>query len=132
MQTQLAQKSFSLEHLVILCRKIRAVLLHPQTLLRCLIYLQCLLTLFLFCLFHGWLRFLGPYETMRPLLPALDTCISLVPMLCVCFGFAFLILFGSIQYPAGQARLCLISYAVNFAAAIFFWYFLYASRIPVL
>lgn len=92
--------------------------LHKNTILRLLIYLQCLLTLVLFCLVHGFVRFrFTSYQ--------FDLLMTLIPLVSVCFGTAFLVLFGSYQYSRGQSWVCFVLYVANFAASMLFWHVLH-------
>lgn len=91
---------------------------HKNTILRLLIYLQCLLTLVLFFLVHGFIRFrFTPYQ--------FDLLLTSIPLVSVCIGTAFLVLFGSYQYSRGQSWVCFVLYVANFAASMLFWHVLH-------
>ncbi|WP_417390638.1 hypothetical protein [Gimesia sp.] len=120
MQTNLTRNRLSEINVPAVFKTARVFLSRPETELRLVIYAQCLFTVLLFCLVHVGFRALIPFLKAHQATGYWVQFLSLVPVISVCFGVAFLLLFGTRQYPVGESWLCFIVYAANFAAAMAF------------
>ena len=120
MQTNLTRRRFFDVDLPIAVRATKVFFARPDTQLRLVIYAQCLFTVILFCLVHIGFQPLTTYLHERNAMYCWVQFLSLVPVISVCFGVVFLLLFGTHQYPVGQSWLCFLVYAANFAAAMTF------------
>lgn len=120
MQTNLTRRRFFEIDLPVVLRTAKAFFLRPATQLRLVIYAQCLFTVLLFCLVHVDFRTLISFLQAHQATYYWVQFLSLVPVISVCFGVAFLLLFGTHQYPVGESWLCFLVYAANFAASMTF------------
>ncbi|WP_417379998.1 hypothetical protein [Gimesia sp.] len=120
MQTNLTRRRFFEIDLPVVLRTAKAFFSRPETQLRLVIYAQCLFTVILFCLVHIGFQPLTTYLHERNAMNYWVQFLFLVPVISVCFGVAFLLLFGTHQYPVGESWLCFLVYVANFAAAMVF------------
>ncbi|QDT88488.1 hypothetical protein [Gimesia algae] len=120
MQTNLTRRRFFEIDLPVVLRTAKAFFSRPATQLRLVIYAQCLFTVLLFSLVHVGFRTLIPVLQTHQAMYYWVQFLSLAPVISVCFGVAFLLLFGTHQYPVGESWLCFFVYAANFAAAMTF------------
>ncbi|HCO23286.1 MAG: hypothetical protein CME31_10610 [Gimesia sp.] len=120
MQTNLTRKRFFEIDLPVVLRTAKVFFSRPETQLRLVIYAQCLFTVILFCLVHIGFRTLIPFLQAHQAIDYWVQFLSLVPVISVCFGVVFLLLFGTHQYPMGESWLCIIVYAANFVASMTF------------
>lgn len=120
MLTNLTRKRFFEIDLPVVLRTAKVFFSRPETQLRLVIYAQCLFTVILFCLVHVGFQPLTTYLVKWNAMHYWVQFLSLVPVISVCFGVVFLLLFGTHQYPMGESWLCFLVYAANFVAAMAF------------